>query len=115
MAILHHLFEAKEYPLGLARRIFRVGNNLKNSAALVLLLTVPTLFFAQELQPSRRALIAVYTEAKITLEAYCHDPRPDQIILRDIARDFEWSEQDVFGFHIDTFNDGRNGFMMLTT
>ena len=26
-----------------------------------------------------------------------------------------WLDQDLFGFHVDTFNNDRNGFMMVTT
>ena len=71
----------------------------------------------------------LYDDKNIYISAYCHDRRPDQIVVRDITRDFEWLEedglgyhvsdtwldQDLFGFHVDTFNNDRNGFMMVTT
>ena len=71
----------------------------------------------------------LYDDENIYISAYCHDRRPDQIVVRDITRDFEWLEedglgyhvsdawldQDLFGFHVDTFNNDRDGFMMVTT
>ncbi|MDA2934259.1 hypothetical protein MYX82_07935 [Acidobacteria bacterium AH-259-D05] len=77
----------------------------------------------------RTEVRVLYDDKNIYISAYCHDRTPEQIIVRDIARDFEWLEQDdlgfhvldtwldqdIFGFHVDTFNDDRNGFMMLTT
>jgi len=74
----------------------------------------------------------LYDDKNIYISAYCHDRTPEQIVVRDITRDFEWLEeeeeeelsyrvvnnwldQDFFGFQLDTFNDNRNGFLMATT
>jgi hypothetical protein len=73
----------------------------------------------------------LYDDKNIYISAYCHDRTPQQIVVRDITRDFEWLEeeeedlgfqvvnnwldQDFFGFQLDTFNDNRNGFVMVTT
>ena len=71
----------------------------------------------------------LYDDKNIYISAYCHDRTPEQIVVRDITRDFEWLEeedfgfrvvnnwleQDFFGFQLDTFNDNRNGFLMVTT
>ena len=71
----------------------------------------------------------LYDDENIYISAYCHDRRPDQIVVHDVTRDFEWLEeddlgyrvsdawldQDVFGFHVDTLNNDRDGFMMVTT
>ena len=71
----------------------------------------------------------LYDDQNIYISAYCHDGTPEQIVVRDITRDFEWLEeedlgfqvvdnwlnQDFFGFQLDTFNDNRNGFLMVTT
>jgi len=72
----------------------------------------------------------LYDDKNIYISAYCHDRTPEQIVVHDITRDFEWLEeeedlgfrvvhnwldQDFFGFQLDTFNDNRNGFLMVTT
>ena len=77
----------------------------------------------------------LYDDKNIYISAYCHDGTPEQIVVHDITRDFEWLEeeeeeeeedlgfrvvnnwldQDFFGFQLDTFNDNRNGFLMATT
>ena len=71
----------------------------------------------------------LYDDENIYISAYCHDRRPDQIVVRDVTRDFEWVEeddlgysvsdawldQDIFGFQVDTLNNDRDGFMMVTT
>ena len=73
----------------------------------------------------------LYDDKNIYISAYCHDRTPQQIVVHDITRDFEWLEeeeedlgfqvvnnwldQDFFGFQLDTFNDNRNGFLMFTT
>ena len=74
----------------------------------------------------------LYDDKNIYISAYCHDRTPGRIVVHDITRDFEWFEeeeeedlgfsvvnnwldQDFFGFQLDTFNDNRNGFLMVTT
>ena len=73
----------------------------------------------------------LYDDENIYISAYCHDRTPERIVVHDITRDFEWLEeeeedlgfqvvnnwlnQDFFGFQLDTFNDNRNGFLMVTT
>ena len=32
----------------------------------------------------------LYDDQNIYISAYCHDRRPDQIVVRDVTRDFEW-------------------------
>ena len=71
----------------------------------------------------------LYDDKNIYIGAYCHDREPEEIVVNDITREFEWLEedefgfhvvnnwldQDLFGFHVDTFNDDRNGFLMAST
>ena len=78
----------------------------------------------------RTEVRVLYDDQNIYISAYCHDRTPGQIVVHDITRDFEWLEededigfqvvnnwlnQDFFGFQLDTFNDNRNGFLMVTT
>ena len=96
---------------------------------------LPATGFTQK-DPSEGEPATEWTEVRVLYDAkniyigvYGHDGMPEGIVVRDIARDFEWLEQDtldfnvldtwldqdVFGVLLDTFNDDRNGFLMLTT
>ena len=96
---------------------------------------LPATGFTQK-DPSEGEPATEWTEVRVLYDAknlyigvYCHDGMPEGIIVRDVARDFEWSasdtlnydvldtwlDQDVVGVLLDTYNDDRNGFMMLTT
>ena len=57
----------------------------------------------------------LYDRENLYIGAYCHDRTPQQIVVRDVTRDFEPLDQDIFGVELDTFNDDRNGFTVLTT
>ncbi|MBI1955953.1 MAG: carbohydrate binding family 9 domain-containing protein [Acidobacteria bacterium] len=57
----------------------------------------------------------LYDQQNLYIAIYCYDRTPEQIIVRDVARDFVVNQQDFFGFILDTFNDDRSGFSMGTT
>ncbi|MBI4463308.1 MAG: carbohydrate binding family 9 domain-containing protein, partial [Acidobacteria bacterium] len=57
----------------------------------------------------------LYDNDNLYVSAYCHDRTPQKIVINDIRRDFGSHEQDYFGVLLDTFNDDRNGYLLLTT
>ncbi|MBI3791965.1 MAG: carbohydrate binding family 9 domain-containing protein [Gemmatimonadetes bacterium] len=46
--------------------------------------------------------------------AYLHDREPAGIIVNDIKKDFNESEQDDFEVLLDTFHDRQNGYLFIT-
>ncbi|MBI4442388.1 MAG: carbohydrate binding family 9 domain-containing protein [Acidobacteria bacterium] len=57
----------------------------------------------------------LYDNDNLYIGAYCHDREPDKAVINDIRRDFNSGEQDYFGIILDTFDDDRNGYYLLTT
>ncbi len=57
----------------------------------------------------------LYDRDNLYIGVRCHDRSPSHTVGRDIARDFDYLEQDSFGILIDTFRDRRSGFMFATT
>ena len=54
----------------------------------------------------------LYNDEYLYIGAYCYDSRPDQLVVRDIARDSMAGQQDYFGVVLDTFHDRRNGYVL---
>lgn len=44
----------------------------------------------------------------------CHDKNPEKLVVADARRDASLDDTDAFLFVLDTYNDGRNGFMFGT-
>ncbi len=55
-----------------------------------------------------------YDASTLYIAAYCHDSRPDALVLNDIREDFQPGPQDSFEAVFDTFGDRRNAFVFVT-
>jgi hypothetical protein len=55
-----------------------------------------------------------YDDQALYLAAYLYDSDPDGIVVNDIRKDFDEGSQDVFSVILDTFSDGRNGYVFMT-
>ena len=53
----------------------------------------------------------LYDETNLYIGVYAHDSAPDDIIVNDLRKDFDTSSTDVFQVVLDTFHDGRNGYV----
>ena len=64
---------------------------------------------------SQKTLVHVgYTADALYIAAVCHDERPERIIVNSTGRDSDLDESDSFLVLLDTFRDGRNGFLFGT-
>ncbi len=55
-----------------------------------------------------------YDDERLYLAAFLYDSDPGGIVVNDIRKDFDESSQDVFSVILDTFADGRNGYVFMT-
>lgn len=55
-----------------------------------------------------------YDDVNLYVAARMHDSDPDGLVVNDIRKDFDDSNQDVFAVILDTFADRRNGYVFLT-
>ena len=57
----------------------------------------------------------LYDQNYLYVGAVCHDEAPRKIVVNDISRDFETTEEDYVAVLLDTFNDRRSGYYLATT
>jgi hypothetical protein len=55
-----------------------------------------------------------YDSDNLYIAAYCHDRKPEGIVVNEIRKDFLGRDQDTFEVILDTFGDRRNGFIFMT-
>ena len=55
-----------------------------------------------------------YDEGHLYNGAYLHDDAPDDLVVNDIKKDFDDTDQDAFAVILDTFRDRRNGYVFIT-
>jgi hypothetical protein len=55
-----------------------------------------------------------YNQQFMYIAVWCYDQAPDQIIAKELKRDFNYDIDDNFIVILDTYNDKRNGFMFVT-
>jgi len=55
-----------------------------------------------------------FDDQNLYVAARLHDSDADAIVVNDIRKDFEEAGQDVFSVILDTFADGRNGYVFMT-
>ena len=68
-------------------------------------------------QPSteRTEVRLLYDDENLYVGVYCFDSAGREgLVVNQINRDFRGTENDVFGVLLDTFQDGRNGFIFQT-
>ncbi len=65
--------------------------------------------------PTERTEVrVVYDDSAIYFAATCHDSRPGEIRARMMERDARLRKDDSFALALDTFHDGRNGYLFAT-
>ncbi len=55
-----------------------------------------------------------YDDESLWVAAYLHDSDPRHLVINDIRKDFDEFSQDAFSVILDTFHDGRNGYVFMT-
>lgn len=55
-----------------------------------------------------------YDDMYLYIAVWCFDSSPDEIIAKELRRDFDHSLDDNFKVIFDTYDDDRNGFMFIT-
>jgi hypothetical protein len=55
-----------------------------------------------------------YDERNLYVAAHLFDTDPDGIVVNELRKDFDEFSQDVFSVILDTFRDGRNGYVFMT-
>lgn len=55
-----------------------------------------------------------FDDRNLYIAAYCHDEGAEALVVNDIRKDFESSDQDTFEVLLDTFADRRNGYIFMT-
>ncbi len=56
----------------------------------------------------------LYDDENLYIGVTALDDDPQAIVVNDLTRDFNSRAGDAFGVALDTFHDGRNGFMFIT-
>ncbi len=65
--------------------------------------------------PSEKTEIRMaQTPTMLYVSAVCYDSNPEQLVVSDARRDASLDNTDAFLFIVDTYHDGRNGFMFGT-
>ncbi len=62
----------------------------------------------------RTEVWVAYDERRLFIAAHLYDSEPDRLVVNDIRKDFDEFSQDAFSVILDTFRDGRNGYVFLT-
>lgn len=55
-----------------------------------------------------------YDDEFLYIAVWCYDKNPQNIVAKELRRDFNYDIDDNFIVVIDTYNDKRNGFMFVT-
>ncbi len=77
-----------------------------------------TNFTQRELQEGapateRTEVRIVYDDHALYVGVWCYDSDPEGIVANHLKRDFEYSTDDNFELILDTYHDGRNGFLFV--
>ncbi|MBI4483184.1 MAG: carbohydrate binding family 9 domain-containing protein [Acidobacteria bacterium] len=56
----------------------------------------------------------VYDDENLYIGVYCDDREPEKIMVTSLKEDFDPIQSDGFELILDTFRDGRNGFLFAT-
>lgn len=64
---------------------------------------------------SERTEVAIaYNQQYLYIAVWCYDSMPENLIAKELRRDFNYDIDDNFIVIIDTYKDQRNGFMFVT-
>ena len=56
----------------------------------------------------------LYDATTLYIGAYLHDREPGKVVVNDIRKDFQETDQDDFEVLLDTFHDRRNAYVFMT-
>ncbi len=62
----------------------------------------------------RTEVAIAYNRQYLYIAVWCYDTMPDNLIAKELRRDFNYDIDDNFIVIIDTYKDQRNGFMFVT-
>jgi hypothetical protein len=62
----------------------------------------------------RTEVAILYDDNNLYIGVWCFDSQPDQLVAQEMKRDFVYSADDNFKIVIDTYHDGRNGYLFIT-
>jgi len=56
----------------------------------------------------------LYDDANLYVGVWCYDSEPERIVAEEMKRDFSYRSEDNFKLILDTYHDGRNGYLFVT-
>ena len=62
----------------------------------------------------RTKVAVLYDNKNLYIGVWCFDNEPGKIVDQKMKRDFDYSTEDNFKLIIDTYNDKRNGYFIVT-
>lgn len=62
----------------------------------------------------RTEVKVLYDAANLYVGVYCYDQEPSKILISSVKEDFNPRNSDSFEVILDTFQDGRNGYLFIT-
>ncbi len=62
----------------------------------------------------RTEVAILYDDNNLYIGVWCFDSQPDQLVAQEMKRDFVYATDDNFKIVIDTYHDGRNGYLFIT-
>ncbi len=64
--------------------------------------------------PTEKTEVAIiYNRAVMYIGIWCYDSQPEEIMAKDMNRDFDHSDEDNFEVIFDTFHDQRNAYLFI--
>lgn len=62
----------------------------------------------------RTEVAILYDDNNLYIGVWCFDSQADQLVAQEMKRDFVYATDDNFKIVIDTYHDGRNGYLFIT-
>jgi hypothetical protein len=62
----------------------------------------------------RTEVRVLYNDDSLYIGVYCYDAEPARILINSLKEDFDPRDNDSFELILDTFRDGRNGYLFIT-
>ena len=62
----------------------------------------------------RTEVAILYDDENLYIGVWCFDDAPREIVAQKMKKDFDYSTEDNFKFILDTYNDERNGYLIVT-
>ncbi len=62
----------------------------------------------------RTEVAILYDDDNLYVGVWCYDKNPGRIVAQKMKRDFDYGSEDNFKLILDTYDDGRNGYLFVT-